>query len=202
MPVQGWVDETPVREALAEVYRRPELLGAERKTLFEILSEWLARWLGTVEGSAPPWMSRVLVGILAGLAILLLAQIAWAARGLFVRAHRKSEGAPPAAPGRPDPARHRRAAEAAAARGDYVAAVRALYRYALARLHEVGRVRYDESKTGGDYLQELAHGLDRGEPFARFLGDVERVLFGGRPCGPDQFEHLSGLAESVADGAA
>lgn len=202
MPVQGWVDEAPVREALAEVYRRPEFLSAEKKTLFEILSEWLVRWLGTVEGSAPPWVSRVLIGLVAALGLLLLAQIAWAARGLFARPRRPTARAAGAAPERPEPARHRRSAEEAAARGEYVAAVRALYRYALARLHERGRVRYDESKTGGDYLRELARAPDRGETFARFLSDVERVLFGGRPCGADQYDRLSGMADAVADGAA
>ncbi|MGH7545105.1 MAG: hypothetical protein ACREKI_02875, partial [Gemmatimonadota bacterium] len=71
MPLQAWVDEAPVREALAGIYRRPEFLDAEKKTLFELVSEWLVRWLGTVEGTAPPWLGYVLYGTLGALGLLL-----------------------------------------------------------------------------------------------------------------------------------
>lgn len=202
MSLQAWVDEAPIRDALAEIYRRPEFLSAEKKTLFELLSEWLVRWLGSVEGTPPPWLDEVVYGVLAGVGVFLLAWIAWAARGLFARPRHAIGRATVEAPARQDATAHRRAAQEAAARGEHVAAVRRLYLYAVARLHERGRVRFDESKTGGDYLWELARGPDRGETFARFLREVERVLFGGRPCGPDLYRDLSGMAEAASDGAA
>lgn len=201
MRLQDWVDEPPIRDALAEVYRRPEFLSAERKTLLEALGEWLNRWLGDVGGSTPAWLDNVLYGLLAAIGALLLARIAVAVWRLLPRPDRSAPAAVEAA-GSPDASAHRHAARETAARGDYVAAVRALYLYAIARLHAQGRVRFHESKTAGDYLREVGRAPGGSETFGRFLREVERVWFGGRPCGPDLLERIDGLAEAASDATA
>lgn len=201
MRPQDGIESGAVREALARVYERPEFVQAERKTFLEVLTEWLRDWLGRAGAELPPWAGDVPKVFAALLALILVARIAGAARGWLRGRERAGVQAAPAALARSDAASHRRRAQEAAATGDYVAAVRALYLYAVARLDEQEWVRFHESKTGGDYLGEVARS-ERGETFRRFLEEVERVVFGGRPCGPERFAALSGLAESVADGAA
>lgn len=201
MPVQAWVDEAPIRDALAEVYRRPEFLSAERKTFIEVLSEWMSRWLGEV-GDSPPWLDHVVTGVLAAIGALLLARIGVAVWRLLPRPDRAAASAAPQAAEPADASARRNAAREAAARGDYVAAVRALYLYAITRLHAQGRVRFHEAKTGGDYLREVGRAPGGSETFGPFLREVERILFGGRPCGPEVFERIDGLAEAASDASA
>ena len=202
LAVQGWVEPDRVRAAADVIYRRPEFVRAEQKSLLEIFWEWVAGLVRAADGAIPDWL-RWSFYVLAGLlGLYLLAQIALAVHRM-ARARRAAEPMASARGARPalDSVEQRRAAHAAAARGDYASAVRALYRFAVARLHERRLVQYHESKTGGDYLRELRPRPARFELFAGFLAQVERILFGGRPCDRDLFAQLDGVAETLGDGA-
>lgn len=199
-PLQSWVGIERIGPALESIYGRPEFLRVERRTLVEIVAEWLVGLLERM-GEAAPWLDPVgdaLYVILAAVGLLLVVRIALGVRRLL-HGSRATPRAAESAPGAGlDSATQRRAADEAARRGNYAAAVRALYLYVVARLHERGVVRYHESKTGGDYLLEAR----RPEGLAGFLRDVERVVFGGRPCDRALLERLAGVAEAVADGSA
>lgn len=201
MSAQGWVGPEPVRDALEAIYRRAEFLQAEGKTALEILVEWLGDLIGTPPEVSAPWARYVLYGLLAALGLVLLVRILVGVTRLLETV----ESGPPE-PGalretRPDPGAYRRAAREAADREEYRAAVRALYLYAVARLDERGLVRFHESKTGGDYVRECRRTPGAAEAFARFLAEVERIVFGGRSCGPAVFHELDRMVEAVSHGA-
>ena len=54
----------------------------------------------------------------------------------------------------------------------------------LIQLSSDGRLRFDEWKTPGDYMAELAGNPALGEPFEEFVSDFTSVAFGRRP--PDR----------------
>ncbi len=199
MGTQG-VEPEAIRAALDHIYRRPEFLRAERTTLWERVARWAAEWLRSVELSVP-WITDVFLALLAALALFLLVRISLGLVRLL-RSRRAATAEARAAREAPiAPEDWRRLAQEAAARGDYLAAVRALYRYAVASLDARGVVRFHESKTGGDYLQECRGSPELAAGFARFLSIVERVVFGGRPCAPPLYRELDGMVEALSRGA-
>jgi hypothetical protein len=189
-----------VQRALDEVYALPEF--AER-TLPGPL-RWLAeRWAGlkawiavlferfqVLETTAPFLFWLVVAGLaLAALAIIghfvLAAEGAWRARERRPRAAAETGAA--AARG---PAEWEAEARRAAAEGRLRDAALALYQALLLRLDARGALRFDASKTPGDYRLETRAKPDSARVLDDFLRRFEPVAFGGRPLDGPGYEAL------------
>src|SRR5690606_8814987 len=185
------------REVVAAVfsdpaYRSSSILGRIAAWIADTLDALLLR-LGP--GGIPAWTFWGVVGLLAALALALLARAAWAA-GTFRRTRAAGTGSPSGPGGEPDPWA---AAARLAAAGDFDSAVHALYAAVLRALAGRGLVEPHESKTVGDYLRELAA---RSAPpraaFHEFARGYERVAYGGTRCDADRYRRLLGLAGQLA----
>jgi hypothetical protein len=152
--------------------------------------------------------------VLGGLALAVLA----GAVVLYLRQRGSDEPAPapttealpsPHEPAlKPDeqsPADLWRRAEALARDGDFLGAVRHLYMAVLTQLHRADLIRYERTRTNGEYLRQL-----RGEevaaavvePFRRLTRLFEQKWYGDRACAADDYERCRDLAAEVRDGAA
>lgn len=196
-----------VEQAVARVYARPEYQehhGVREwlAGLFSRLGAWLSERLGDFAQLkvSHPWIWWMLVGWLAIAALALLAHLVWTT---LQAAGRGEEDAPKSA--KSARAKPRTAAdwEAEAARlaaeGHLREAAAALYQALLLRLDGRGAVRFDPSKTPGDYRREARAHPDAARALGAFLRLFEPVAFGGRGLDPDGWERMRVAA---ADGGA
>jgi hypothetical protein len=175
-----------LREALDRAYAglgrvRPGLVDRVRRAIGDFLGGVLQRlfsFSGT--GSLIAWI--VIVALLA----LIL--------GYLVRSRLVPESVvPPAlrrAPGqsRGDP---RQRAEEALLRGDHLEAVRALYEVLLATLAGRGLVSDSPSLTAAECRMAVARARPSLTPtVSEATGLFERVVYGGRPAGPEDAQEL------------
>jgi hypothetical protein len=169
-------------------------------------------------GALAPQMGGTGFGTLgwALLGVLALAVLAGAVV-LFLRQRGSEEPAPapatealpsPHEPGlEPDeqsPADLWRRAEALARDGDFLAAVRLLYLAVLTQLHRADLIRYERTRTNGEYLRQL-RGAEVAaavvEPFRRLTRLFEQKWYGQRACAAEDYERCRELAAEVRGGA-
>ncbi len=144
------------------------------------------------------WM--LLAGLL--LAVVAVAVVLWRQRGPSesVEQAPAAEAPLPARAPAFEPERHsaaelRRRAEALARRGEFLEALRVLYLSALTLLHEIDLIRYEPTRTNGEYLRQLraAEGAERvAESFGGLTRLFERQWYGERAAGAD--DYASGLS--------
>jgi hypothetical protein len=199
-----------VQRAVTTVYSRPEY--AEHHGL----REWFARkmnalwgWIADTLGSfgdlrlSHPWIFWVVIAWLAITAALLLGHLVWTT----LRAARRAEPEPGAAAGKTVKSKPRTAAdwEAEAARlaaeGKLREAAAALYQALLLRLDGRGAVRFDPSKTPGDYRREARPHPDAARALTAFLRLFEPVAFGGRGLDREGWERMRLAAAEGGAGA-
>jgi hypothetical protein len=145
-------------------------------------------------------------------AIVLVAALVLFLRSREPRAANEAppvETLPDAEPGlEPDersPAELWQRAEALARRGEFRQAVRALYLAVLTHLHRADLIRYDPTRTNGEYLRQLRAADGAGavvEPFGRLTLLFEQKWYGERTCAADDYDSCVELASQVRDGAA
>jgi hypothetical protein len=102
----------------------------------------------------------------------------------------------------PDDLWHR--AEALARDGDFLAAVRLLYLAVLTQLHRADLIRYERTRTNGEYLRQLRGAEGAAvvvEPFRRLTRLFEQKWYGQRACASEDYETCRGLAAEVRGGA-
>jgi hypothetical protein len=100
------------------------------------------------------------------------------------------------------PAELWRRAEAMARKGDFLEGVRFLYLAALTLLHEASLIRYDRTRTNGEYLRQLrtSAGADGVvEPFDRLTRLFELKWYGERDCRPDDYDSCRDLASQLRE---
>jgi hypothetical protein len=199
-----------VQRAVERVYARPEYQEQHgigewvRRKLAEALG-WLGDRLGSFAGlrQTHPWIFWLVVGWLAVAAVALLAHLLWT----MLQAARRGEPEADAAPGKTKRAKPRTAAdwEAEAARlageGRLREASAALYQALLLRLDGRGAVRFDPSKTPGDYRREARPHPDAARALGAFLRLFEPVAFGGRGLDADGWERMRLAAAEGGAGA-
>jgi hypothetical protein len=200
-----------VERALAEVYARPEFAPREDTLVGRWLSalwQWLEDALNTlfqtfgVEGKVGAAITWGVVGVGVVSALILAAWLfrgalrAWLRRGVARRAPRSRPGVEE----RPGAERWEGEAGRAAAEGRWRDALLALYPALLLRLEVRGALRYDRSKTPGDYRRELARHADAGGAFDAFLLQYEPVAYGAHPL--DGAGYLRALEQARALGVA
>ncbi len=197
-----------VQAAVARVYARPEF--QERHTWQEWLMARVARafawlgdrlsWLDGLRTTHPVLFWLILAWLVAAL-VALVGHIVWTA----AKVARRAEGGGTAAAKEAGPPRPRGAAgwEAEAARlaglGRLREAAAALYQALLLRLDALGAVRWDASKTPGDYRREARRHPEAARALGGFLRLFEPVAFGGRDLDAEGWERLKTAA---ADGSA
>lgn len=146
----------------------------------------------------------IVVGVLALAALLIAAHFAgaiarlWRGRERTRGAERRSAGAAPLPLGAAD---WEDRARRAAADGRWRDAARALYQALLLHLAERGAVRYDPSKTPGDYRREVRGDAEASRALNSFLRLWEPIVFGGRAIDGSAYERLRATtAEASARG--
>jgi len=199
-----------VQRAVATVYSRPEY--EERHGIREWFMQklngifaWIADKLGSFGELrlSHPWIFWFVIAWLAIAAVLLLGHLVWTA----LRAARRAEPEPGAAAGKTVKARPRTAAdwEAEAARlaaeGKLREAAAALYQALLLRLDGRGAVRFDPSKTPGDYRREARPHPEAARALTSFLRLFEPVAFGGRGLDREGWERMRLAAAEGGAGA-
>jgi hypothetical protein len=116
-----------------------------------------------------------------------------------------SQQEPALEPDEQSPADLWRRAEALARRGEYLAAVRQLYLAVLTQLHRADLIRYDRTRTNGEYLRQLRAADGAGavvDPFRRLTRLFEQKWYGERACAADDYDTCRELASEVREGAA
>lgn len=200
-----------VERALEQVYSRPEYATREMIPLLRWLSD---RWRDVTAAfmeivsrlqlleRTQPVLYWVVVGWLVLSAIGILAHFAsiafqlWRSRERTLRERDPSVNSGAAARGADG---WEAEAGRAAAEGRLRDAALALYQALLLRLDARGSVRYDPSKTPGDYREEVARSLEVGPLLDAFLRIFEPVAFGGRTLDGPGFERMRRL---VTEGGA
>jgi hypothetical protein len=192
-----------VEDALEHVYALPEFAPAARSPIQEALSaawRWIRdfiRWLtpdfdfGAAGDNAFLVFLVILMGVVGVFAVLHFFDVI----PRLLRRRETPEAAARRAAGRPSRAaeweeRARRSASA----GHWREAALALYQALLLRLEEKGAVRYDPSKTPGDYRREARKSAEAKGVLDGFLRAFEPVAFGGRPLDAGGYERLRDTA--------
>lgn len=198
--------DAEVRAALERVYARPELAPRRPgpldgvndffRRLFGRIGDWFDSF-GALRSDNPIvyWL------VMGSLILLGLAIITYFVRSTLARLEGQ-DASPRIARGPAGgiDARARTAAEweeearRAAAAGRYREAAVALYQALLLRLEAAGVLRYDPSKTPGDYRRESRKDPRAAGALTAFLRGFEPVVFGGRALDAAGYDRLRGAA--------
>jgi hypothetical protein len=111
-----------------------------------------------------------------------------------------SSGEPDLKPDEQSPADLWHRAEALARDGDFLAAVRHLYLAVLTQLHQADLIRYERTRTNGEYLRQLRGNEATGtlaEPFGRLTQLFEQKWYGERACAAQDYETCRALARFI-----
>lgn len=207
MPAQ-LPDAVQVQRAVAAVYRRPEF--AEHHGFGEWLREQTARideFFGELLASLAnlrstnPVLFWIILAWLAATALAIVGHLVWTA----VQASRLAREDAPSAKRTPA-GKPRTAADwedeavRLAAAGRLREASAALYQALLLRLDAREVVRFDPSKTPGDYRREARRHPQAAKALTAFLRLFEPVAFGGRDLDAEGWERMRTVAAEGARG--
>jgi len=90
-----------------------------------------------------------------------------------------------------------RQADDLARAGHWLEAVRALYLAVLAHLHRADLIRYAQTRTNGEYLDQLRQREELHAPFEGLTSLFELKYYGEKTCQPDDFQHCRQFAEQL-----
>ncbi len=190
--MQQLPDSSQVRRALDEVYALPEFATKQLPgplqwiaDRWEALKASVAALLGRIQvlENTAPVLFWVMVAGLVLCALAIIGHFALAARGAWRGRERQSraQGEMGGAAAPRGVAEWEEEARRAAAEGRLRDAALALYQALLLRLDAQGAVRYDASKTPGDYRLETQAKPEPARVLNDFLRGFEPVAFGNRP---------------------
>jgi Domain of unknown function (DUF4129) len=104
-------------------------------------------------------------------------------------------------PDKQDPAQLWRQADQLGRSGDYLGAVRTIYLAVLALLHQAGFIRYERTRTNGEYADQLRPRALLQRPFLGLTGVFEVKWYGERACASDDYRRCRELAEEIRVGS-
>ena len=93
--------------------------------------------------------------------------------------------------------------EKLARRGEFLEAVRDLYLAVLTVLHRADLIRYEKTRTNGEYLRQLRSTDERGvvvEPFRGLTRLFEQKWYGERACAAGDYDSCLEFAEALRSG--
>lgn len=197
-----------IQNAVAQVYARPEF--QERHTWQEWLMArvgralaWLGEhlsWLRDLRLTNPVVFWIVIAWLVVAL-LALVGHIVWTAVQVARRGDHGKDDVKAAGPRKPRGIADWNAEAARlAAEGRLREAAAALYQALLLRLDALGAVRFDASKTPGDYRREARKNPEAARTLGGFLRLFEPVAFGGRELDSDGWERLKTAADGAARG--
>jgi hypothetical protein len=88
-------------------------------------------------------------------------------------------------------------ADARARAGDYLGAVRTIYLAVLAMLHQARLIRYERTRTNGEYADQLRRRSTLHRPFLGLTGLFEVKWYGERSCQAQDYQACRELAEEL-----
>lgn len=151
------------------------------------------------------WM--LLAGLL--LAVVAVAVVLWRQRSPATPGEAPAEDvplppteAPAFQPEEQSAAELSRRAEALARRGEYLEALRCFYLAALTRLHEKELIRYERTRTNGEYLRQLRAAEEAREvagAFGRLTRLFDRKWYGDRAANADDYERCRELSAELRE---
>jgi hypothetical protein len=103
-------------------------------------------------------------------------------------------------PDKQNPAELWRQADDLARAGNLLAAVRTLYLAVLALLHQGGFIRYERTRTNGEYVDQLRPRAQLQRPFLSLTGLFEVKWYGERACAPEDYRACRELAGEIQHG--
>jgi len=203
--------------AAEDAFRRPEapalrehvrdiLDDAEfkpRRSLWEYLWTRLAKWLfpklgGGTLGTVLGWIFRIgaILGLLLVLALLVRVLIQGASW------HRRRGRAPTVATEAHAQQRWEdldRLMRLLAEQRRFREAIAAMTGLLIRWLDEAKIVRFQESKTNGDYVREYPPARAEGEAFGRFVRNADIAVYGGQRCDGGTYQAMTAQLETVRD---
>lgn len=90
-------------------------------------------------------------------------------------------------------------AEELARAGNYRDGVRVLYLAVLAVLHRANLIRFEPTRTNGEYVRQLRPRADLGQPFRDLTRRFEQQLYGAATSRGEDFDVCRGLAVAIRD---
>jgi Domain of unknown function (DUF4129) len=196
--VQG-VPPDSLRDAVAEVFARPEY----RWTTGQSVLEWLAQLVGRLldalthlQRGHPAAFRLLLVALVAALVGLLahMAYVVWR----ITRPTARTPVVAAAAARPPDQAAaHRARAEQLARGGRYAEALAHRFVAILLDLDQRRALDFRPSKTPAEYVGEARLDASGRASFANLVGQLYRHVFGGLPCDERAYRQFAAQAEFV-----
>ena len=191
IPQRVWPAEA-IHDTVDAVVRDGAFRRSIQSSIGERLMQWTLQWLERLFGFLDGRTSArgIALAFAALLALLLVARIILSARA------RDTESSAARRSLRPDASEDPwRAADLLAAEGRFEEAAHALYRGVVATLVLRERLRFDPSKTSGDYARELrARGSSSYAPFREFSRRFDVVVYGHRGSDESSLRDLARLA--------
>ncbi|HSM59028.1 MAG TPA: DUF4129 domain-containing protein [Candidatus Sulfomarinibacteraceae bacterium] len=174
---------------LEAILRDPQFQWAEEEpSLQQLIWDYLLRLLrrmlpDSLEGS--PLLSRLMTG--AAL-LFLLAVLLYAAR-TFLQSFSPATSTVPEGPSADGHTSHTALQQAQdfSRSGDYRTAVRYLYLSTLLLLDERGILRYDRTRTNGEYLESVARRPELAGTLKNVIDVFDRVWYGYQPLDSDAY---------------
>jgi hypothetical protein len=167
---------------------------------------------GMIGGAALGGLANVLLVLLIGLVAavvvvgVVLLVLQWQ-KGKKAPPPKRQQGAtgpepegPPEDLAERDPVALWAEADELARRGDFLAAVRVLYLSVLALLNQQGLIRYERTRTNGEYADQLRRRRELHGPFCRLTGLFELKWYGERACRESDYQSCRGFAEELRQG--
>ena len=155
-------------------------------------------------GGLSPLFWPIITGLL--LAVLAIAGVLWfrqrerpirKAPGVPVQA----QAAPPPAPHEQPPATLFRQAEELARAGRFKDAMRSLYHAVLSLLHRQQLLRYETTRTNGEYIRQVrlapSAPPELHEEFGRLTALFDFLWYGDQTCAVADYSHCRELAEKI-----
>jgi hypothetical protein len=196
--VQG-VPPDSLRDAVAEVFARPEYRWSSGRNLLEWLAQLVGRLLDALthlQRGHPAAFRLLLVTLIAALVGLLahMAYVVWR----ITRPTARTPAVVPAAARPPDQAgAHRARAEALARSGRYAEALAHRFVAILLDLDQRRVLDFRPSKTPAEYIGEARLDAAGRASLANLVRQLYRHLFGGLPCDEHGYREFAAQAELV-----
>jgi len=200
-------DRARIDEAIRDVLSRAEFRPHE-PTWWQQFTGWIGRILAGALGRIVSWIDldtavgKAIVALLVIVLVAIVVHMIWSLVHVGERAKPKGPSAvldatlPAAGAG----TRELEEARRCAASGDFAGAMHALYRATLFWLDERSLVRFEASKTAGDYRRELKVAESR-RSFGSMVEAFDPVAWGGRAAAPAAWERMRAAASALGDPA-
>jgi hypothetical protein len=187
---QGDATPAALRAALDSVFASPAYRWAETPAPTRLLRDWWGRLGDWLEGlrTGNPAAFRLLAVALLIVLLLVLAHGVWVVWRAVWSATAPEEGSPRRDGKEPhDAAWHLREADRAAAGGRTGEALQLAFVGLALTLDGQGLLRYHASKTPGECAREARLAREDRERLRELVRVLYAHVFGGRPCGPDEY---------------